>query len=362
MKNKIKLFDPFIDRNEKNAINEVLKSHFWASGSGDGKVRRFENSFRKFVGSRDCVAVNSGTAALNLGLSLFDLKNKEVILPSLGFVSTAHSIIINGGKPIFIDVEEDTLNMDAKKIEKKITSRTAVILPVHFAGLPCKMNEISEICNKHRLNIIEDAAHAAGSEYQKKKIGSHGDAVCFSFHPVKNLAMPTGGIISLNHKNYRKMRKILEAARWCGITDRKGAIYDVKSLGNNYYMNEFSAAIGLTQLKKLNKMNKIRKNIASIYDKEICLERKIPYSMDCSYHIYWIQVNNREKFRRKMEEMNIETGIHYKPIHTFTMYKNTGKLPITEKISKKIVSLPIHPNLTENDIDKIIVNVNRFAN
>ena len=146
-----------------------------------------------------------------------------------------------------------------KKLKKKITSRTAVILPVHFAGLPCKMNEISEICNKHRLNIIEDAAHAAGSEYQKKKIGSHGDIVCFSFHPVKNLAMPTGGIISLNHKNYRKMRKILEAARWCGITDRKGAMYDVKSLGNNYYMNEFSAAIGLAQLKKLNKMNEIRK-------------------------------------------------------------------------------------------------------
>ena len=187
-------------------------------------------------------------------------------------------------------------------------------------------------------------------------------AVCFSFHPIKNLAMPTGGLISINDKNHRKIWKLLSAGRWCGITDRVGSEYDVKELGWNYYMNELSAVIGLAQLKKLNSTNKIRKKIAKIYDKELCLERKIPYSQNCSYHIYWLQVNNRTKFRKKMEEMNIETGIHYRPIHTFTMYKNTDKIPITEKISKKIVSIPIHPNLTENNIDKIIVNVNRFAN
>ena len=347
---KIKLFDPVIDENEIKKVVKTIKSKFWASGSGPGNVLKFENQFKKYVGSDDCIAVNSGTSALNLALSLIDIKNKEVILPSLSFVSTAHAILINGGIPIFVDVEPQTMCINPNEIQKSITAKTIAILPVHFGGFPCNLKD------------IEDAAHAAGTTYSKKKIGSHGTAVCFSFHPVKNLAMPTGGLISINHKNHKQFRKTLLARRWCGITDRVDSEYDVKELGWNYYMNEFSAAIGLTQLKKLNSTNKIRKKIAKIYDKELCLERKIPYSQNCSYHIYWIQVNNRTKFRKKMEEMNIETGIHYRPIHTFTMYKNTAKIPITEKISKKIVSIPIHPNLTENNIDKIIVNVNRFAN
>jgi dTDP-4-amino-4,6-dideoxygalactose transaminase len=359
---KIKLFDPVIDENEIKKVVKTMKSKFWASGSGPGNVLKFENQFKKYVGSDDCIAVNSGTSALNLALSLIDIKNKEVILPSLSFVSTAHAILINGGIPIFVDVEPQTMCINPNEIQKSITAKTIAILPVHFAGFPCNLKDIQDIAKKHKLTIIEDAAHAVGTTYSKKKIGSHGTAVCFSFHPVKNLAMPTGGLISINHKNHKQFRKTLLARRWCGITDRVDSKYDVKELGWNYYMNEFSAAIGLTQLKKLNSTNKIRKNIAKIYDKELCLERKIPYSQNCSYHIYWIQVNNRTKFRKKMEEMNIETGIHYRPIHTFTMYKNTAKIPITEKISKKIVSIPIHPNLTENNIDKIIVNVNRFAN
>jgi len=359
---KIKLFDPVIDENEIKKVVKTIKSKFWASGSGPGNVLKFENQFKKYVGSDDCIAVNSGTSALNLALSLIDIKNKEVILPSLSFVSTAHAILINGGIPVFVDVEPQTMCINPNEIQKSITAKTIAILPVHFGGFPCNLKDIQDIAKKHKLTIIEDAAHAAGTTYSKKKIGSHGTAVCFSFHPVKNLAMPTGGLISINHKNHKQFRKTLLARRWCGITDRVDSKYDVKELGWNYYMNEFSAAIGLTQLKKLNSTNKIRKKIAKIYDKELCLERKIPYSQNCSYHIYWIQVNNRTKFRKKMEEMNIETGIHYRPIHTFTMYKNTAKIPITEKISKKIVSIPIHPNLTENNIDKIIVNVNRFAN
>ena len=359
---KIKLFDPVIDENEIKKVVKTMKSKFWASGSGPGNVLKFENQFKKYVGSDDCIAVNSGTSALNLALSLIDIKNKEVILPSLSFVSTAHAILINGGIPIFVDVEPQTMCINPNEIQKSITAKTIAILPVHFAGFPCNLKDIQDIAKKHKLTIIEDAAHAVGTTYSKKKIGSHGTAGCFSFHPVKNLAMPTGGLISINHKNHKQFRKTLLARRWCGITDRVDSKYDVKELGWNYYMNEFSAAIGLTQLKKLNSTNKIRKKIAKIYDKELCLERKIPYSQNCSYHIYWIQVNNRTKFRKKMEEMNIETGIHYRPIHTFTMYKNTAKIPITEKISKKIVSIPIHPNLTENNIDKIIVNVNRFAN
>ena len=244
MKNNIKLFDPAITDSEKQAIIKVLNSKFWASGSGSGIVSKFEENFKNYIKSDVCVAVNSGTAALNLSVSLFDIQNKEVILPSMSFVSTAHCIIENGGIPKFVDIEPDTLCIDPEKIKNSISKNTAAIIPVHFGGMPCNLDEILKISKKFKLAVIEDAAHAVGTKLHGKKIGVHGDAVCFSFHPVKNLAMPTGGLISINHKNHKRFKQLLFSRRWCGITDRKGADYDVKELGWNYYMNEFSAVIG----------------------------------------------------------------------------------------------------------------------
>ena len=361
MAGKIQLSKPLVTSAEENIIKKVIKSHFWASGSGVGYVKKFENSLNKFTGSNTCIGVNSGTAALNLALSLFDLKNKEVLIPSLTFVSTAHAVILNGAKPIFVDVNPETLCLDEKQIQNSITKNTKAIIPVHFAGFPCNLTAIRSICKKNNLYLIEDAAHAIGSTFNNKKIGAHGDAVCFSFHPVKNLAMPTGGAITINHKNHKKFRKQLESRRWCGISDRNNVDYDVHELGWNYYMNEFSAAIGLVQLKKLNEMIKTRKRIAKFYDREINLENKIPYSTDCSYHLYWILVENRKQFRKKLANEGIETGTHYKPVHHMSYYKNKKPLPITEKISNEIVTIPIHPNLTDNQLSKIVHFVNKFS-
>jgi len=360
MSKSIKLFDPVVDSKEGKAIQNVLKSHFWASGAGIGKVLEFEHKFKKYIGSNSCVAVNSGTAALNLALSMIDIKNKEVILPSLSFVSTAHAVVLNGGIPIFADVDPVTLCMNEKQIKNLISSKTKIILPVHFGGMPCELNNIKTICKKNNIDLVEDAAHAVGSSYKNEKIGKSGKFVCFSFHPVKNLAMPTGGLISINDKNYKKINTSLLAKRWCGITNRKGAQYDVKDIGWNYYLNEFSAAIGLEQLKKLDRNNRIRKKIAKRYNQEFLTEMKMPHSMDCSYHLYWILVRNRSKFRKQMKEFGIETGIHYKPIHQMTFYKHNDKLPVTEKIGNQIVSIPIHPNLSENDVEKIIQSVNKL--
>ena len=361
MAGKIQLSKPLVTSAEESIINKVIKSHFWASGSGVGYVKKFENSLNKFTGSNTCIGVNSGTAALNLALSLFDLKNKEVLIPSLTFVSTAHAVILNGAKPIFVDVNPETLCLDEKQIQNSITKNTKAVIPVHFAGFPCNLTAIRSICKKNNLCLIEDAAHAIGSTFNNKKIGAHGDAVCFSFHPVKNLAMPTGGAITINHKNHKKFRKQLESRRWCGISDRNNVDYDVHELGWNYYMNEFSAAIGLVQLKKLNEMIKTRKRIAKFYDREINLENKIPYSIDCSYHLYWILVENRKQFRKKLANEGIETGTHYKPVHHMSYYKNKKPLPITEKISNEIVTIPIHPNLTDNQLSKIVHFVNKFS-
>ena len=359
MVNSIKLFDPVVTSSEKNALVNVLSSKFWASGSGSGLVSKFENKIKKYLKSDACIAVNSGTAALNLAFSLFNIKNKEVILPSMSFVSTAHCIIENGGIPIFVDIDPKTLCIDPEKIKHVISKKTAAIIPVHFGGMPCKLNEIHEISKTHKLHVIEDAAHAVGTKFNRKKIGTHSNVVCFSFHPVKNLAMPTGGLISINDKNHKKLRDVLFSRRWCGITNRHGTDYDVKELGWNYYMNEFSAAIGLEQLKKLEKLNKIRKKIAKKYSIELNVQSKMPYDVNCSYHLYWILVKNRKKFRKQLSDSGIETGTHYKPIHLMNMYKISSSLPITEKIGKQIVTIPIHPNLKSSEINKIIFTINQ---
>jgi dTDP-4-amino-4,6-dideoxygalactose transaminase len=361
MKKLIKLFDPYVSKQEEIELIKTMRSHFWASGSGVGNVEKFENQFQKYIGSNACIAVNSGTAALNLALSLIDIKNKEVILPSLSFVSTAHAIIENGGIPKFVDIDPVTLCIDHAEIEKSITKKTTAIIPVHFGGMPCNLTKINELAKKNHLTIIEDAAHASGTTFKNKKIGSHSTAVCFSFHPVKNLAMPTGGLISINSLQYKKFLRILQARRWCGITNRTNTSYDVNELGWNYYMNEFSATIGLIQLRKLESMNKKRKTIAKKYHKEITITEKCNFKNDSSYHLYWIIVKDRKKFMKNMLDNGIETGIHYKPIHTLSMYKQKQRLPITENVGKHIVSIPIHPNLKESDTDRIIYLINKFT-
>lgn len=361
MTKKIKLFEPSIDNHDIEAAVKTIKSKFWASGSGIGKVEKFEKKFQKYLGSHSCIAVNSGTAALHLALSLFDLRGKEVILPSLSFVSTAHSVIYNNAKPVFVDVEPKTLCLDPELIKKAITKKTALILPVHFGGMPCELNSIIDTCKQFNLKLVEDAAHAAGTIYKNNHVGKHGDAVCFSFHPVKNLSMPTGGAIALNGNNIKQKSNFLKSLRWCGITNRIGLKYDISMLGWNYYMNEISASIGLKQLNKLNKMNEKRKYIAKRYHNEISLENKMPFNHDCSYHLYWIQVRNRLDFIKKMNDNGIETGIHYFPIHKTSYYKTKKILKITEKTSQKIVSLPMHLGLSNSQVDKIIKLTNSFA-
>ena len=173
--------------------------------------------------------------------------------------------------------------------------------------------------------------------------------------------MPAGGAITLNGKKSNSFKKILNSRRWNGISNRHGTKYDIKEIGWNYYMNEFSAAIGIEQLKKQNALTTKRKKIAKRYEQEINLKNKMPFVDGCSYHLYWILVKKRGKFIKKMNDKNIEIGIHYKPVHQMTLYKNLARLPITEKIGKQIVSLPIHPNLTESQIDYIIKTINEFS-
>jgi len=360
-KKHINLFSPSIDEKEIRASTNVLKSKFWSSGAGIRKVFEFENKFKKFLNTHECVAVDSGTSALHLALNVLDIKNHEVLVPSLTFVSTVHSIVHNGGTPIFVDIDPLTLNMDVDDLRDKITSKTKVILAVHMGGLPCDLNKINKIAKKSNLYVVDDAAHACGADYNGKKIGSICDLTCFSFHPVKNLAMPKGGAITINLKKHSKLKNILNSLRWCGIENRNGPFYDVDHLGFNFYMDDISASIGLEQLKKLNIMNKKRQIIAKKYHDEINLENKMPFDKQSSYHLYWIRVKNRNKFIKEMDRNGIEVGIHYKPVHLLKQYKNGVFLKNTESVWKEIVSLPIHPELTISQVNYIIKKVNNFV-
>ena len=354
----IKLFSPVFDELEIKNVEKTIKSGFWASGQGVGNVLKFEKKFEKYTNSQECVAVDSGTAALHLALSVLEVKNKEVLVPSLTFASTVHAIKYNGGIPVFVDIELGSACMDTNDLENKITKKSKIILPVHFGGYPCNMELLKKIAKKNSLLIVEDAAHACGTKYKGKKIGSLGDLTCFSFHPVKNLAMPKGGAITINTKNKNQIKKRLNSLRWCGISNRKDSFYDISELGFNYYMDEISAAIGIEQLKKVDKLNDYRFKIARRYDAELNVNEKIPLNRECSYHLYWILVKNRKKFIQHMKANGIETGTHYSPVHKMSLYKSKIILPNTEKISKEIVTLPIHPNLSKKDIDFIIKNVN----
>jgi len=290
--------------------------------------------------------VNSGTAALHLALSLYNIKGKEVILPAMSFVSTANAILYNGGIPVFADVKEDTLCLDAADVLRKKTNKTTAIIPVHFGGMPCQLWDYGD------MPVIEDAAHASGSVLGGRRVGADGHAICFSFHPIKNLAMPSGGAIALNHIDPLDVEK-LKARRWCGITDREGMKYDVQELGWNYYMNEISAAIGIEQLKKLDDHNQRRYEIAERYHDNLTKHNPMPLDSFCSYHLYWIRVKGRRKFIQKMLDHDIEVGIHYTPIDHFKLYKR-AHLPVTDKVAPEIVSLPIHPGMSDDMVSRVI--------
>jgi len=338
----IKLFSPSIG-NETNAVNRVLLSGTWASGAGGPKVKEFEDDLAKYTGFNNVIAVNSGTAALHLALSLMDIKGKEVILPALSFVSTANAVLYNEGIPVFADVERDTLCLDPDAVHKLVNGKTACILPVNFGGMEAK-----ELF--YDMPVICDSAHRIERH-------SHNDMTCYSFHPIKNLAMPTGGAIAYNGDLSK-----LKARRWCGITDRDGPFYDVKEIGWNYYMDEISATIGLEQLRKLDSMNAWRQHIAKEYCERLPVPH-MPWNEGCSYHLFWILVEDRPTFMKKMNEAGIETGIHYKPITDFSLYDTCPRnyLPITEEIKDKIVSIPMHPGLTTADVDKIISTISSLV-
>jgi perosamine synthetase len=363
----IQLFKPDVGAEELKAIEGVLESGWLGLGP---KTKEFEEKFAKYLDVEYVVGVNSCTSALDLSLKLLNInKGDEVIVPTMTFVSTGHVVAYNLATPVFADVDKDLL-IDIEDVKRKITSRTKAIIPVHYSGTAVDIDELKEVV-KHsgkEVAIIEDVAHACGSSLRGKKCGSLGDIACFSFHAVKNLCMGDGGAIVLQDKGmYERAKKL----RWLGIDkgtwDRTRLDksywweYDVNEIGLKCHMNDIAAAMGIEQLEKLDKMNGRRKEIAAKYTMSLKDVVKVPSIDDeSSWHIYCIKCSDRNELSLWLREKEIVTGVHYKPIHLYRCYGNTPKLGNAERLFDKILSLPIHSLLTDDDVDYVIEGVKSF--
>lgn len=375
----IPVFKPDMDKDELKAIWGVLKSGWIGLGP---KTSEFEELFAKFVHSKFAIGVNSATSALHLSLVALGIgPGDEVLVPSLTFVSTAHAVLYCGAKPVFVDVDEQTLCMDPADLAKKITAKSKAIIPVHFGGHPADLDAIGRIAKRGKLFVIEDAAHAAGALYKKRPIGSISDLTCFSFHAVKNLATADGGMITTDNPTITKKIKQL---RWLGIDKdtwsreeviKKGSYrsygwyYDVKALGFKYHMNDLTAAIGIVQLNKLKETNKKRAMLVKNYGKRLkkikwlTLPAVKPWAKS-SYHNYVVKTPFRDKLNLFLKERGISTGVHYMPIHHFTYYKKIkikADVPKTEKIWTQLLTLPLYPSLSVKDQNRIIEKIEEFG-
>lgn len=369
----IPVFKPSVDEEEWLALKEPLANGWLGLGP---KTREFEARFAEYVGAPYAVGVNSGTAALHLGFAVLGIEGAEVITTSLTYVATNHAILYCGGIPVFADVEEDTGNVRLDEIERCITPRTKAICVVHYTGHPCDMDPIMDLAAKHDLPVLQDSAHACGSKYRGRMIGSFGPINTFSFDPVKNLATGAGGMVTLQDPDLdARMRRL----RWLGHARPPGTppapgemdYYHVtEEVGFRHHMNDLSAAIGIVQLRKLEKHNDRRREIAAIYsDAFAALDwLKTPVLRDYAFsaqHKYVIRVpaEDRDALILHLKERGVASHVHFVPTHLHPAYApyRTELLPVTERLWKTLITLPLFPTLSDDEIAQVIEGVKSYA-
>lgn len=356
--NQISLLKPSPSEVEINALAAVLRSSWWGTGP---RVEEFERRFAELVGVKYCVAVNSCTSALHLALRETMLRDKQfpnIVTTPLTFVSTALVALYEGVHVRFADIDERTLCLDPQQVNRLIDEDTVAVLPVHYAG------NIADITYADRVNVIEDCAHAGGSISAGKK----GHSACWSFHPVKNIATGDMGAITTNNEAlYRK----LIPARWCGINldtwsrEKSGYNweYDISTIGFKYNTNDIMATLALVQMGRLEKLNGRRKEIADVYKKELVdLPIILPQVESETWHLFVIRVPSylRNQLVEHLRSNNISPGVHYKPLHHYPIFKGEYHLPVTDRIYPELLSLPIHPDLTEEEQEKVINVIKKF--
>lgn len=353
---KVPIAKPIIGEEEIENVVEVLKSGMIAQGP---KVLEFEEKFANWVGAKYGIATNSGTSALHVALLSCGIgKGDEVITTPFTFIASANAILYTGATPVFADIDLDTYTIDPDKIEELITDKTKAILPVQLYGQAADMDKIREIAKKHDLKVIEDAAQAHGATYKGEKVGSLGDAACFSFYPTKNMTTSEGGMITTNDEELVEKAHMFRAH---GASIR----YHHDEIGYNFRMTDISAAIGLAQLKVIDEFNDKRISNANYLNEQLknvegIITPKSPDEYKHVYHQYTIRVEkgNRDDWVEALTNKGIGTGIHY-PIALYNqpIYKKLGiggNCPLAEKAADNVISLPVHPSLTKEDLDLIV--------
>ena len=343
-----------IGKEEISAVNLVLKNGILTSSANKGGkyVQEFEQTVSSFLKSKYVVAVNSGTAALQAALYALDIKHgDEVLVPSFTFVATANAVVSVGAKPIFVDILKENYTIDPDDLEKKITKKTRAIIPVHLYGNVAQVERLSEIAKKHNLPIIEDSAQSLGSTYKKKHTGTFFEMGCYSMYPAKVMTSGEGGFVVTNNKKFRDRLLMI---RNHGMV--RG--YDTKIFGLNLRLAEINAAIATIQMKKLTNFLKVRKNNAEFLSKLLSdLDIKLPNQRkneNVNWYLYTIATKKRDKILQKLNKAGIGAASYYPiPVHKTPFYKLKTNLPVTDWASSHVISLPIHPKVTQKNIEFI---------
>lgn len=370
---------PLIEKPEIDEVVASLRSGWLGTGP---KVKKFEENFAAFKGCPYAIALNSCTAALHLSMLAIGIKpGDEVIVPSMTFAATANAVIHSGGRPVFVDCQRDTMNMDPADIKRKITRRTKAIIPVHFAGRSCDMDAIMEIARKHKLKVIEDCAHAIETEYHGQKAGMFGDLSCFSFYVTKNIVTGEGGMVLTRQKKYSDCIKVLglhgmSKDAWKRFSDEGYKHYQIVYAGFKYNMMDLQAAIGIHQLTRIEKYWKRREEIWRRYQEEfrglpVFLPAPVEADTKHAYHLYSLLIDinranlTRDDFLNAMTKAKIGVGVHYIALHLHPYYRKVygykkGDFKNAEWISARTVSLPISAKLTDTDVDYVIRSVKKI--
>lgn len=365
---------PLIGKEEIAEVVGTLKSGWWGTGP---KTEQFERQFSSYVGSSYALGVNSATAGLHLALKALGVgPGDEVITTPLTFVSTANVILHCGATPVFADVERDSWNIDPREIEKKVTKKTKVILPVHLHGRPCNMDTIMKIAKQHKLFVVEDAAHAAEAIYKGKKIGSIGDITVFSFYVTKNIASGEGGMVTTNNKKLSESMRIMSLHGLSQDAYKRYSVryyrhYEAVIPGFKYNLTDIASSIGIHQLARVEKNWIARKKQWEMYMRafenipELILPAAESSDIKHARHLFAILLRleklriTRDDFIDRLIKMNIGSGVHFNPVHLHEYYRRSfgykpGMFPHAEFIGERCVSLPLGANLTAGDMRDVI--------
>jgi dTDP-4-amino-4,6-dideoxygalactose transaminase len=361
---------PYLGEEELEAVRKVFDTHWLGMGS---TTKEFEDKLRESLGVKHVIAVNTGTSALHMALDAINLPpGAEVILPSLTFVAAVQAVIAVGARPVFCEVCRNTLNMDVQDAMRRVTDRTQVIMPVHYGGLACEMDELLAFGRERKIWIVEDAAHAFGSTYKGRKVGTLGDMTCFSFDPIKNITCGEGGAVATDSDelaNRLVPKRILgiDNDTWSRYRNERNWFYEVVTPGYRYHLSNINAAIGLEQLKRFDAFKARKQAIVRRYDEAF---KNIPGLALIKHNLvetfpffYIIRVLNgrRDAMMKYLKQEGIATGVHYIPNHLQPLFADYRvSLPVTEQVFEEILTLPLFYEMTDAEVDSVIEALRRF--